>query len=109
MVELLRQPQYVPMDVVDQIISIFAGGNGHLDDLPLDQVASFEKGLLEHFSTAGKSIRDELEKKCAFDDPLRSALNDAITAYKVRFQAGAATGAPAKPSAQEPEPAGVGA
>src|SRR5690606_21274882 len=49
MVELLKQPQYQPMDVIDQVIQIFAGGKGFLDDLPIDQVNPFADALIKHF------------------------------------------------------------
>jgi len=87
MVELLKQPQYQPMDVVDQIISIFAGTKGYLDDLPLEQVAAFEEGLLEHMRTAGAKIRQELESKRAFDEALEKALGEEVAAFKERFKA----------------------
>ncbi len=110
MVELLKQPQYVPMDVFDQIISIFAGGNGFLDDLKVSQVSAFEEGLIDYFSTAAKSVRDELEKKGAFDDDLRTKMKDAIAAYKERFKAGHSSGASEVASGKpDPEPASVGA
>ncbi|MBI1371415.1 MAG: F0F1 ATP synthase subunit alpha [Phycisphaera sp.] len=69
MVELLKQPQYVPMDVIDQVISIFAGTRGYLDSLDLKHVGAFEKDLLEHFRTNSdaKALRDKLAEKRAFD------------------------------------------
>ena len=88
MVELLKQPQYQPMDVVDQIISIFAGANGYLDDVPLDQVAEFEKGLLEYMQTTGKAVRAELADQKALDDELREKLSNAIADFKKGFAAG---------------------
>ncbi|RMD60096.1 MAG: F0F1 ATP synthase subunit alpha [Planctomycetota bacterium] len=87
MVELLKQPQYKPMDVVDQIISIFAGTKGYLDDLPLEQVAAFEEGLLEHMRVAGAKIREELASKRAFDEALEKALGEEVAAFKERFKA----------------------
>src|SRR5438874_6388383 len=49
MVEILKQGQYRPMHVVDQVISIYAGSKGFLDEIPIAQVAAFEKGLLNYF------------------------------------------------------------
>src|SRR5690606_15173933 len=46
MVELLKQPQYQPYETVDQVISIFAGTKGYLDDVPVKQVPAFEKAML---------------------------------------------------------------
>ena len=48
MVEILKQNQYVPMDVEKQVAIIFAASKGHLDDLPVDQIADFERGLFEY-------------------------------------------------------------
>ena len=84
MVELLRQPQYVPMDVVDQVISIFAGSKGFLDDVAVKEVAAFEKGLLEYMGGPGKAVRDELVKLKAFDSELEGKLKKAITDYKAQ-------------------------
>ena len=63
MVELLKQPQYVPYNVIDQVISIFAASKGLMDDIPVSAVREFEKGLLEYFQTLGKPVRDELAEK----------------------------------------------
>jgi len=84
MVELLKQPQYVPMDVIDQVISIFAGSNGFLDDLELDQVDAFEKDLLDHFATNSdaKAAREKLVEKKAFDDDLKESLKKIIGDFK---------------------------
>jgi len=110
MVELLKQPQYVPVDVIDQVISIFAGARGFLDDIPLDQVAEFEKGLLNHFSGVAKSARDDLAEKRKIDDALEKRLKEGIAAYKEQWkssrkQASKAAGK----GAPEGEPVGAGA
>ncbi len=75
MVELLKQPQYKPYKLEDQIVSIFAGTKGYLDDLPLNQVQQFEADLLKHandeYPERGKAIAetgdlpDELQEKMA--------------------------------------------
>jgi F-type H+-transporting ATPase subunit alpha len=82
MVELLKQPQYQPRHVVDQIISIYAGTKGILDDVPLAQVAAFEKGMLEYFQAMGKPVWNELDKKKALDAELEKKLLDAVGAFK---------------------------
>ena len=66
MVELLKQGQYSPFDVIDQCISIFAGSKGFLDDLPLDKVHAFEADLLDHFRGPGKALRDKLVESRSF-------------------------------------------
>ncbi|MFN0132490.1 MAG: F0F1 ATP synthase subunit alpha [Phycisphaerales bacterium] len=82
MVELLKQPQYVPQLVVDQIISIFAGTKGFLDDVAISQVAAFEKAMLAYFQTSGRAVWTELNEKKALDATLEKKLADAITAFK---------------------------
>ncbi len=88
MVELLKQPQYQPMEVIDQVISIYAGANGFLDDVQISHVAEFEKGLLEYMQTTGKQVRAELAEKKAFDDDLREKLTKAVGDFKQTFAAG---------------------
>ena len=88
MVELLKQPQYVPMDTIDQVISIFAGSKGFLDDVKVSNVNAFETGLLEYMNGAGKPVRDELEKLQKIDGELEGKLKDTIGAFKSQFNAG---------------------
>ncbi len=87
MVELLKQGQYVPFNVTDQVISIYAGTKGFLDDVPVPQVRAFEEGLLEYFNTAAKATRDELDKKKALDNELEKKMTEAIQAFKAGFMA----------------------
>ena len=82
MVELLKQPQYVPQHVVDQVISIYAGTKGYLDDVALDKVSQFETDLLDYFQSSGKPIWDEIHAKNALDSDLEKKLADAIRAFK---------------------------
>jgi F-type H+-transporting ATPase subunit alpha len=86
MVELLKQPQYVPQPVTDQIISIYAGTKGFLDDVDLNKVAEFEKGMLEYFKTNLKSVYDELGDKLALDASLEEKIADGITHFKADWQ-----------------------
>ncbi len=83
MVELLKQPQYVPYNVIDQVISIYAGTKGHLDDVAVTDINQFEKAMLAYFNTgAGKSVRDELEKLKDLDKAMEEKLVAAIKAFK---------------------------
>jgi len=81
MVELLKQPQYVPMTVIDQVISIFAGTRGHMDEIEPKDVPSFEKGLLNYFQTSGKPIWNELSEKRDIK-AVEKKLEEAIKAFK---------------------------
>ena len=85
MTELLKQNQYSPMNVIDQVISIFAGSNGFLDDLPLDKVLEFEKQLLQDIHTNHADIFDTLSKEKKISDDTKAALKDAIKQFKEGF------------------------
>ena len=82
MVELLKQPQYVPFHVTDQIISIYAGTKGFLDTVPGDKVAVFEKGMQEYFQTSAKGVWDELDESKALNEELEKKLVDALNNFK---------------------------
>ena len=82
MVELLKQPQYAPVDVIDQVIQIFAGGQGFLDDLEPTQVQPFATAMNKYFAESGKHVRDELEEKKALGDDLKAKLKEAIASFK---------------------------
>ena len=66
MVELLKQGQYQPYDVIDQCISIFAGSKGFLDDLPLNKVHAFEAALLDYIRGSKRDLRKQLADKKSF-------------------------------------------
>lgn len=85
MVELLKQDQYVPMEVEDQVISIFAGANGFLDDLPVEQVLPFEAGLLKFMKSDKAEVRNELGEKLKITDDLKEKLKAAILEFKDSF------------------------
>ena len=84
MVELLKQPQYQPMNVVDQIISIFAGTQGFLDKVPVNRVQEWERNFLDHMHGEGKSLWDQIADNLTLTDEIRSALGDAIEAFNKR-------------------------
>ncbi len=86
MVELLKQGQYTPFNVVDQIVSIYAGTKGFLDDIPVDKVREFEDGLLNHLQGVAKPVYDELAQKKAIDGDLEKKLDSAINAFKAGFK-----------------------
>ena len=82
MVELLKQPQYQPIDVIDQVIQLFAGGRGFLDDLPVNKVQQFADDLINHFAGPGKATRDKLAQAKALNDEIEQALSTAIKQFK---------------------------
>ncbi|MDX2115139.1 MAG: F0F1 ATP synthase subunit alpha [Planctomycetota bacterium] len=86
MVELLKQPQYVPFTVIDQVISIFAGAKGFLDDIAVDKVPAFERGLLEYMNGPGKAVKEELSKLRDIDKSMEEKLGGAIKQFKASFK-----------------------
>ena len=84
MVELLKQGQYAPLAVEQQIISIFAGINGFVDDLPVGEVRRFEEELLRYIDAEQKLLRLEIAKKKALDADLTAKLKAAITEFKAK-------------------------
>ena len=87
MVELLKQDQFVPMSVDDQIIVIFAGTQGFLDDVPVDSVRSFEESFMRYIRAEKQALKKEIMEKKALDDDLKAKLTEAITAFKKTFSA----------------------
>jgi F-type H+/Na+-transporting ATPase subunit alpha len=82
MVELLKQPQYVPQNVTDQIISIYAGTKGFLDSVELTKVDAFEKAMLEYFQTSAKNVWDAIDDKKAIDTDTEKLLVEAFNNFK---------------------------
>jgi len=87
MVELLKQGQYTPFHVTDQIVSIFAGSKGYMDDVPVTAVRKFEEGLAETMRTINKPLWEELTAKKALDKDTEPKLEAAIKAFKSTFKA----------------------
>ena len=83
--ELLKQPQFSPLKVEEQVAVIFAGVNGYLDKLSLNQVGKFEHGLLSHMRSAGKDVLDGIRKEKALSDDLRAKLKAQIDAFAKTF------------------------
>jgi F-type H+-transporting ATPase subunit alpha len=82
MVELLKQEQYKPMPVADQVLSLYAGVNGFLDDVPIKKVREFETGLLEYIKDKHPKIREEVVSKKKIDDEFGGQLKKIIGEFK---------------------------
>jgi len=97
LVELLKQGQYTPMDVIDQIVSVFAGTQGFLDDLPVEAVRSFERALLDHMHAAQQALLDSIRKTGKLDDAGLATLKAAVESFKSSFkvESAPAAGGPA--------------
>ena len=82
MVELLKQEQYKPMPVADQVLSIFAGVNGFVDDVPVNNVREFEEGLLTYVNDTHPQLRDEVVAKKKIDEEFGARLKQVMSDYK---------------------------
>ncbi len=87
MVELLKQGQYVPLSFEDQVIVLFAGTQGFLDDVPIEAVRKFEDEFLKFLRGTKEDVRTELREKKMIDDSLKAKLKAAIEEFKKGFQA----------------------
>ena len=87
MVEILKQNQYVPMDVEKQVAIIFAASKSHLDDLPVEQISDFESGLFEYLDANAKDSLDSIVSEGTISDETAEKLEKAIKDYKGGFNA----------------------
>ncbi len=85
MVELLKQPQYSPYTFTQQVVSIFAGTQGLLDDVPPDQVLAFEADLLRHFEDEFPEHIQELEETGALSGELAEAMKKVVTDFRAHW------------------------
>jgi F-type H+-transporting ATPase subunit alpha len=99
LVELLKQGQYAPMDVIDQVVSVFAGTQGFLDDLPIAAVRPFEVALLEHMHASQQGLLDGIRKSGKLDDAGLAALKEAVAKFKESYKVEAEPADKAKPAA----------
>jgi len=87
MVEILKQDQYVPLPAEDQIMILFAGSQGQLDDVPVEALKKFEAEFLRFMKDKKQDVRSELSEKKAIDDAMKEKLMSAITEFKKGFVA----------------------
>ncbi len=86
LVELLKQPQYSPLSVAKQIVSIYAGTKGYLDDYPVEAVGKFEAELYQLMDSKYPEIEKELEEKKQIDDELRGKIENMLKELKEVFK-----------------------
>ena len=84
--ELLKQPQYSPMPVEEQVVVIFAGVNGYLDKLPLADVGRFESGLVQHMRGPGSAILAAIRKDKTISDSVMGKLKAELDGFAGGFQ-----------------------
>ncbi|MFQ5657519.1 MAG: F0F1 ATP synthase subunit alpha [Candidatus Methylomirabilales bacterium] len=87
MVEILKQDQYVPLPVERQVLIVFAGVNGHVDDMAVGELRAFEQGLYRFVEGRYPEINRELNETKLIGDELRQKIDQAIREYKEEFKA----------------------
>jgi F-type H+-transporting ATPase subunit alpha len=87
LVELLKQPQYRPYPVEEQVVSIFLGTGGHLDSVPVDDVNRFEIELLDHIRASHEEILTDIRESKKLSDETSDKLTEVINQFKKGFAA----------------------
>lgn len=85
MVEVLKQPPYSPLAIEKQVVVVFAGAKGFLDDIPVGRVVEFENDLYPFIEAKYPKIFEEIRSKKALDKELEAVLTKAIEEYKLSF------------------------
>jgi F-type H+-transporting ATPase subunit alpha len=88
LVELLKQPQYDPFPVENEVVSIWAGSNGHLDDVPIEDVGRFESEFLDYLKRNHAGILTTIRETKALSDDGVTALKDAVDSFRRTFEKG---------------------
>src|SRR5471032_2757098 len=96
LVEILKQDQYQPLPFSKQIVVIWAGINGHLDDLPVDKIREFEAQLHKYIETSNPKLLQSIMEKKTIDDAIKADLVKTVTEFKQTFAASMQTAGAAK-------------
>jgi F-type H+/Na+-transporting ATPase subunit alpha len=104
MVELLKQDQYQPMPVERQVVSIWAGSNGFLDNVPVLDVRRFERELLEFMETNHPEVLEHIRDQGTLPDDVENQLRDAVSEFSRRFRT--SEGQTVTPPTDQAEPMG---
>ncbi|MGC2164165.1 MAG: F0F1 ATP synthase subunit alpha [Silvibacterium sp.] len=85
--ELLKQPQFHPLTAEKQVIILYAGTQGFLDDVKVEDIRAFEDGLYKYLDSAQTALLNDIATKKALDDTLKKHIADALNEYKANFLA----------------------
>jgi F-type H+/Na+-transporting ATPase subunit alpha len=88
LVELLKQPQYDPFPVENQVVSIWAGGNGYMDDVPVDDIRRFESEFLDYLKRNHAGILTAIRETKVLSDDTVTTLKDAVASFRGTFEKG---------------------
>ncbi len=95
--ELLKQPQFQPLTWQQQMIILFAGTQGYLDEFQVSDIRAYEDGLYKFFDDSQKAFVADITEKKSLDDDLRNRLHAALKEYSANFKADLAAKEPATP------------
>ncbi len=84
--ELLKQPQFAPLTWQKQVVILFAGTQGYLDQFQVSQIRGFEDGLYSYLDSAQSALMSDLEKKKQLDDDIKNRLHAALKEYSAGFK-----------------------
>ncbi|PAF53463.1 F0F1 ATP synthase subunit alpha [Helicobacter sp. 13S00482-2] len=87
MIEVLKQPPYSPLSIEKQVVAIYAGAKGFLDDIPVNKVVKFENELYPFLEAKYPKIFEDIRMKKALDKDLESVLSKALDEFKISFSA----------------------
>jgi F-type H+-transporting ATPase subunit alpha len=96
-VEVLKQPPYSPIPVEKQVVIMFAGANGFLDDLPVEQIRRFEAELYHHLDGSKPELLQAIREKKELNDDIKEQLRNTLTEFKKMFQPEKPAEAPSGP------------
>ncbi len=85
-VEVLKQPQYQPVSVENQVMIMYALTNGHLDDIPVESIRDFETKLYDYMGSVHPDVGNAIREKKRLDDELTEQLKNAVTEFKQGYQ-----------------------
>jgi F0F1-type ATP synthase alpha subunit len=80
--ELLKQPQYEPQSLANQVTILYCGVNGYLDEVPIEKVADFETAFADHMRASAPDVLETIEGSKDMDDSTEDSLKRAIEQFK---------------------------
>jgi F-type H+-transporting ATPase subunit alpha len=83
--ELLKQGQYAPISLSDQVVLIFAGTHNYIDEVPVERVAEWQESFLRVFSTQHADLANEIMEKQELTDAIQKGLEDALTEFNASW------------------------
>ena len=85
MTEILKQDVLSPLPVTEQVVVLYAGVNGFIDEVPVEKVKEWEAAVIKHFATAERSLMEKLREAKALDDDSEAKLKTALQKFTADF------------------------